>query len=1118
MEKHLTQLPEKLKTAILLLLTVLATIKPAPSKAEQKPDLINRPVTVKFSNETLDLSLEKLKRAAANIAFNYKVNDVAPVKVKAATFVNKPLKDILDVLVNHTSLEYEEKYNTIVISHKKVVVQTEKTTVTGTVSDKDGPLAGVSVHSKNSQAATSTDMNGNYKLTVEEGDMLVFSFVGYKSQEVVADHTPLNVTLTADVTGLSAVVVVGYGTQKKTDITGAVGSLKIADVKDRSVGSVTEMLQGQIPGVTVLNEGGDPTSLPSIRLRGQSSFNNEGPLYVVDGTVYTGGPIDPADIESIDVLKDSYAAIYGAKAAGGVILITTKRGKKGATNLNVSAKGGFQNAIKILQALNAAQYADAINQAYDNAGLPRLDAFNAQVNPDSRTTRTNWPNALFRTGHMQDYDLNINGGNDKSTFYVSGGYRKNDAILLNTNSVRYNFRFNSDHQIKDWLKIGESMSYSFNNGQGANTTSAYTGAILTAIFYPPNASIYNADGSFGGVPAQYAGSYGDVINPVAYLKRLDNSDGVTSYTINPYVEVKFLKDFKFRSNLGITKNLETIKNFDTRILEPGKKFFDNSLFQEQNNSSTVLAEQTLTYDKVLAKDHHITALAGYTYQDDIQEYFSVNTDNYLNEDPAYRYIINGSLYPTGTPLQGAKNELALISYLGRVGYDYKGKYFINGIIRRDATSQLSSKYRSQTYPGVSAGWLISKEPFFPTDAIVSFAKLRVSYGQSGNLAGLPDFPTAVLLTKTSAYLGNPAAVVTGAAIDGLGNGNLRWEKATQSNIGVDLGFFDGKLNVTADVFEKKNTQFLFAPPVAAVFGVSNPPFINGGEIKNKGLELSVRYEGNVGKLRYNFALNGSYIKNKIVDILPGQETILSNPTVRASLVPVELVQGNPLYSFYGYRTAGLFQSQQDINNYKGPSGALIQPNAKPGDIKFVDINGDGVLNNSDKTYLGTPFPKFEYGYTANFNYASFDLSIFLQGVAGNKIFNAVKYTGLNASIQNYNLLADAKNAWTPTHTNTSIPRLSASDANGNFGNVSDFYVEDGSYLRIKNVTLGYTIPKAIVNKIGVRNVRIYADAQNLVTFTKYSGLDPEVGINQNGVDLGLYPQSRIILVGINVGL
>ncbi|WP_183560379.1 SusC/RagA family TonB-linked outer membrane protein [Mucilaginibacter sp. SP1R1] len=1123
MEKPLTPISRKLMTAILLLLTILTTFLPGTSMAERVTSLIDQPVTVRFGNETMAASLEKLKKAANDIAFNYKLNDVELVKVKAESFVNKPLKDVLNALMNNTQLEYKEKYNTIIISRKKVVVaaKVDKIAVTGTVSDADGSLAGVAIRSKNSSESTSTDINGNYKLTVERGEVLVFTFIGYKAQEVVADHSPLNVTLSTDVTGLSAVVVVGYGTQKKSDVTGAVGSLKVTNVKDRSVGSVTEMLQGQIPGVTVLNEGGDPTALPSIRLRGQSSFNNEGPLTVVDGTIYNGGPIDPADIESIDVLKDSYAAIYGAKAAGGVILITTKRGKQGKTNLDISVKGGTQNAIKILQALNAADYADAINQAYDNAGIPRLEAFDAVKNPDSRITRTNWPNALFRTGYIQDYNLNISGGNEKSTFYVSGGYRKNDAILLNTNSVRYNFRVNSDHQIKDWLKMGESMSYSYNNGQGANTTSAYTGALLTAIFYPPNASIYNADGSFGGVPAQYAGSYGDVINPVAYLKRLNNNDGVTSFTINPYVEVNLLKGLKFRSNLGITKNLETIKNFSPRILEPGKKFFDNSLFQEQNNSSTLLTEQTLNYDRVFGTDHHITALIGYTYQDDKQEYFSVNTDNYVSEDPASQYIINGTLYPSGTPLQGQKIESAVISYLSRVGYDYKGKYLINAILRRDQTSQLNAKHRTENYPGVSAGWILSKESFFPVDGLVSFAKLRASYGQSGNLAGLTgaaNFPTYVSLTKTSGYLGSPATVVTGAAVDGIANENLSWERATQTDIGADVEFFNGKLSVNADAFVKTNTHFIFQPPVAAVFGVSNPPFVNGGKIQNKGIELAVKYQNSVGQLHYNFAVNGSYIKNKIIDILPGEETILSNPTVRGSLVPVELVQGNPLYSFYGYRTAGLFQSQDQINNYKGPDGTLIQPNAKPGDIKFVDINKDGKLTDADKTYLGTPFPKFNYGFTANFNYASFDLSIFLQGIAGNKIFNAVKYTGLNASIQNYNLLEDAKNAWTPTHTNTNIPRLSASDANGNFGNVSDFYVENGSYMRIKNVTLGYTLPKSIVDKIGVRNVRIYANAQNLVTFTKYTGLDPEVGINQNGVDLGLYPQSRIILVGVNVGL
>lgn len=1119
MEKSLTRISRSLTTAILLLLTSLAISWPAFAKAERNTSIIDQPVTVKFADETMDASLEKLKKAVNSVAFNYKMDDVAAVKVKAGSFVNKPLKDVLNALTANTQLEYREKYGTIIISHKKPVHVVDKITVTGTVTDKDGPLAGVAVRSKTTSAATSTDVNGNFKISVEKGDVLVFSFVGYKSQEVTADQSPLNVTLDADVTGLNAVVVVGYGTQKKSDVTGSVGSLKVSNVKDRSVGSVTEMLQGQIAGVTVLNEGGDPTSLPNIRLRGQSSFNTEGPLTVVDGTIYNGGPIDPADIESIDVLKDSYAAIYGAKAAGGVILITTKRGKEGKTNLEITAKGGVQNALKILQALNAADYADAMNTAYDNAGKPRNPAFDATGNPDSRITRTNWANALFKTGYVQDYNLNISGGTEKSHFYISGGYRKNDAILLNTNAIRYNFRVNSDHQINNWLKIGESMSYTYNNGQGANTTSAYTGAILTAIFYPPNASIYNPDGSFGGVPAQYAGSYGDVINPVAYLKRLDNSDATNSFNINPYVEVSLIKGLKFRSNLGITKNLETTKDFSSRVLEPGKKFFDNSLFQQQNNARTILAEQTLSFDRTFAEKHHVSALAGYTYQDDMNEYFSVNTDNYLSEDPAYRYSINGTLNPTGVPLQGQKNEQALISYIGRLGYDFEGKYFVNGILRRDANSSIGSQKRTQNYPGVSLGWIVSKEGFFPKDGLVSFAKLRASYGQSGNLAGLNTyFPTAVTLTKTAGYLGSPATAITGSAVDGLANLNLGWERAAQTNIGVDLGLLNGSINVTADAFIKRNTQFIFQPPVAAVYGVSNPPYVNGGEIKNRGIELAVKYQGSIGELHYNLAANGSYIKNKIEDILPGQQIIPGGPSVRDNLVPVSLRKGYSLYSFFGYKTAGLFQSQDEVNNYKDGSGNLIQPNAKAGDIKFQDLNHDGKLNDADKAYLGTPFPKFTYGFTANFNYGPFDLSVFLQGIAGNKLFNAVKYTGLNASIQNYNLLADAKNAWTPTHTNTNIPRLSASDANGNFGTVSDFYVENGSYMRIKNITLGYNLPKMLMTKIGVRSARIFANAQNLATFTKYTGLDPEVGINQNGVDLGLYPQARIILVGVNVGL
>lgn len=1066
-------------------------------------------------------SIFKTIEKQTNYTFFYKVELINKLKKFTVDVKDEPIEQVLDDLLKDQPVTYKIVDKVIIINGKSAVSTAiySPITVTGTVKDSKGiTLPGITVVVKDGNMTTVTDANGNFKITADEHATLIISSIGYKRQEVPLNgQTVLTVTLLDDVSQLQDVVVVGYGTQKKSDITGAVGSLKIGNVRDRSVGSVTEMLQGQIPGVTVLNEGGDPTATPNIRLRGQSSFNAEGPLTVVDGTIYNGGPIDPNDIESIDVLKDSYAAIYGAKAAGGVILITTKRGKKGETNLDISVKGGVQNSLKILQALNAADYADAINQAYDNAGKTRLPAFDAIVNPDSRVTRTNWPNALFRTGHIQDYNVNISGGSDKSTFYVSGGYRKNDAILLNTNSVRYNFRVNSDHQIKPWLRIGESMSFSYNNGQGANTSSAYTGAILSAIFYPPNASIYNADGSFGGVPSQYAGSYGDVINPVAYLKRLDNSNAVTSFTINPYVEVSLIKGLKFRSNLGFTKNLQTIKNFSTRILEPGKKFFDNFLFQGNYNARTILTEQTLNFDRTFG-DHHITALAGYTYQDDTQDFFSVNTDNYLSEDPAYRYLINGTLNPTGVPLQGNKNESALISYLGRVGYDYKGKYFVNGIIRRDASSLIGVAKRTQTYPGVSAGWLISKEPFFPTNGFVTFAKLRASYGQSGNLAGLPNFPTSVSLTKTSGYLGNPAAVVTGSAVDGIANLSIGWEKATQTDLGFDLGMLNGQLNITGDVFIKKNTQFIFQPPVAAVFGVSNPPFVNGGAIQNKGIELGIKYQNSIGQLHYNFAANGSYIKNTIQDILPGQQLILSTPTVRDNLVPVQLRQGYSLYSFFGYRTAGLFQTQDEVNNYKGPTGALIQPNAKPGDIKFLDLNGDGKLNDADKAYLGTPFPKFTYGFTANFSYGGFDLSVFLQGTAGNKIFNAIKYTGLNASIQNYNLLADAKNAWTPTNTNTSIPRLSASDANGNFGNVSDFYVESGAYMRIKNVTLGYTLPKTLMAKIGIRSARVFANAQNLATFTKYKGLDPEVGIGQNGVDLGLYPQSRIFLIGLNVGL
>ena len=996
--------------------------------------------------------------------------------------------------------------------------------ISGIVKDAQGsPLAGVSVIVKGTNKGTSSNINGDFSIEANAGDVLEFTIVGYQKKIItVGPDSKINVEMEIEAAIGNEVVVVGYGTQRKQDITGAVTEVNLTGLKSRSYKDVGQALQGNAPGVIVQDEGGDPTSGSRINIRGLGGVNAENPLYIVDGAIYNGGPLNPNDIESISVLKDASAAIYGARASGGVILVTTKKGKEGKLSLDVDVKNGFQNAWRIPEALNAAEYARVSNQAADNAGVSRLPVFDASVYPDGQITRTNWMDEIFRTGKLQDYNIGLRGGSKQSTFYTSFDYRKDDGILLNTYSERYNFRINSDHQITDWLSIGEHLSLTYNDGQyGTNTTSGYQGAIISAIFYPPSVSVYKPDGSFNGLPDQYAGSYGDIINPVAYLKRLDSHNPQTGIFVNPYLSIKLLKGLTFKSNLAITRNMNTSKEFDTRVLETGKKFFNNTLNMGNGTLQDLLAEQTLNYqNRFNGGVHSLNVLLGYTYQKSSYEQFNVHAQDFDREDPQFRYFVNANeIYPPS----GGKTESAVLSYFGRVNYSFQDKYLFTGILRRDGTSKLTSSNRWEYYPSISAGWRVNKESFMEGVSWIDNLKIRGSWGKLGNLASLPDNAINIPFELLDAsILGSPTNLYYGLAQNTISNPNLLWAISAQTDFGIDANFLNNRISLTADYFKRITERMILQIPVPSTAGASNGPFVNlPGKAQDQGWELGLGYHSNKSKqLTYNINVSLTSVKNKVISL---DDKVFPNGIggyyqVRATLDPIRTMAGQPLYSYYVVKTAGTFKSQQEIDNYVNKDGKLIQPFAKPGDLKFIDANHDGKISPDDRVFDGSAFPNFSYGLNANLNYKGFDINVFIQGVQGNKLFNAVKFTGLNAGQQGYNMLKDILDAWSPQNVNSNIPRVSANDPNNNFGTTSDFYIEDGSYVRLKNITIGYTLPDVLTQKMHISSLRVYLTGQNVFTSTKYTGFDPEVGMDQYGVDLGRYPVARAFMFGINLSL
>jgi len=1068
-------------------------------------------VTLKINKGRRLNEIVKEIEAASGLSFVYNPD----LLQERNTFVSgefkmEPVRSLLDKL----GLSVIEKGDYVILNN--ATFNKPDRIITGVVKDSTGiTLPGVSVKVVGTQSGTITDANGAFRIEASAQTVLSFSMIGYRTKEVTVGENPvINVTLIEERSNLGEVVVVGYGTQKKETLTGAVSVVSLDKLSSRSVNSVGDVLAGKSPGVIVTNEGGDPTSTPRINIRGSGGLNGESVLYVIDGSIFLGTPqLNPNDIESISVLKDAAAAIYGARASGGVVLITTKKGKSGKMQVSFDAKLGQQTAWRKLEPLNAAQRAQVAATAAKNGGTNILPAFDASKYPDGQITRTNWMDEVFRDGLLQDYNAAINGGNEKSNFYLSFNYRNAEGIVLNTKTQRYNFRINSEHELASWLKVGENLSYSSTNGNGANTSSDYTGALLSAIYYPTNGTPYNANGSFAGLPGgQYAGDYGDIINPVAELQRIDINNPVNVLVVNPYATLKLAKGLTFRSNLSITKRDATFKSFTPKRPEVGKPVLSNSLQQSSDQSSDFLTEQVLSYKETFAK-HSLDVTGGYTFQKTKNSGLSTSGAGFDDESPQYRYLANATVIQ---PSSSYYNANAVSSLFLRANYNYGEKYLLSLIGRRDGVSLLSKENRTRNYVSASAGWLITKEDFLKDATWLNELKVRGSYGILGNLGSLNPSAVNPLLVATQSYFGQTPTLQTGYVSNILANSGLKWAESRQTNFGLDVTVLN-RLSLVADYFIKDIDKMILTRTLPGTAGLGTQT-INAGKVRDKGIELGLTYNSDKNTA-FTYSVNATLTKinNKVLNLGDGLQNIAVGTNFRNELAPLSITVGQPLYSYYVLKTEGIFQSQAEADNYKNASGQKIQPNAKAGDFKFADLDGNGSIDSKDRYFAGSAYPDFSYGLSFNASYKNFDFNIFAQGVQGNKLFNAVKRTTYSASGPSYNKLVGILDAWSPENPGGKVPIISTSDSNGNF-NASDFYIEDGSYLRIRNVTLGYSLPKQLTSKLRTGAIRVYATANNLFTITNYSGFDPEIGMDNNGLDVGRYPQARSFILGLSVNL
>lgn len=1111
----------------LLLLLALCITTAAFSQQKQKT------VTLSLRHVTVKTALKALQKESG-LSYWINAKDVDLQKVVSVEVKSATVEDALKVILKGQNVHYSIKDGHIVISKSapSAVLNrgewqgTHK--VTGTVTDEKGQsLPGVSVVIKGTTRGTITDLKGNYTLSnVPSSKDLVFSFVGYERQDVpVKNQEVLNVQMQPANIGLNEVVVMGYGSRKKSTLTGAVSVVDVKDIKREKIPNVAQALQGQVAGVVVTSSTGAPGDPIQVRIRGNATIGNNNPLYIVDGVPTRDITfLNPSDIKSMTVLKDAAAAaIYGSRASNGVILITTDQGKAGQTRFSVHFYQGWSTVSNLPVMCNAQQYMSAVTTAWNNSDRTGANPYTTGVGQNGfKLANTNWLKELFTVGHSSNVQFSASGGNAKARFLVSLNYYHNNGIVIFNNDQyqRFDYRTNFNANLTKRLKIGTNLLLSGSTQDALSSKGDQPGIIRHALIRPPVLAVYKSPSDptysksdpFTDMPFYTKTGYDVALerslyemsqNPIALAYFTDNKKHDYRTFGNVFGEYSFLKNknLKFRTNLGVDLSFTHDKAFAQNFGDDdgggsaidaglGRENRPSSLNENRGQAFTYTWNNVINYVKNINQKNYLHALIGSEYINNYESSIGASRERYAYTSPQFRFLDYGNstldVWNSGTA-----SQYALMSYFGSVTYVYDNKIMATGIMRADASSRFAKKHRWGYFPSISVGYKISSEKFMKNLKWLSNLKIRGSWGRVGNQE-IPNYAYLTLISQSGGKV----------VINRFGNPDLKWETTTQSNIGFDLGMFENKLSISAEYYWKRTTGILLPVSLPSVVGNVQPTIVNAGIVSNKGFECTVNYRNYNHKFKYSFSGNIATLKNNVDQLYPNLPVIMGAEGVTRTVV------GQPIASYYGYKAIGIYQTDAEINSYLH---GTVDPTAtvKPGDIKFADLNGDGVINSKDETFIGKSVPDFTYGFTFNGSYKGFDVSMLWQGVQGISRYNSGKQiVDYDTRPFNYTV-ARVKGAWHGPGTSNTIPRLTFEDNGGS--KVSSIFVENASYLRLVNFEIGYTVKM----KNQIKSLHFYVSGQNLLTFTKYSGLDPQT---TDVMDMGTYPSARSFLLGVNVNL
>ena len=1006
--------------------------------------------------------------------------------------------------------------------------------VTGKVTDREDnqPLIGVSIVEKGTTNGALSDIDGNYSLTLDTGAVLSFSYVGYETTDVnVNGRSNIDVVLSVADRMLKDVVVTGYRTEIRTDVASSISSIKSKDVENLVVLGIDQALQGQAPGLQVTQSTGAPGDDIAVRIRGAGTLGNNNPLFIIDGVPTTGNinMFSTSDIESIEILKDgAAAAIYGSRAANGVIVITTKKGKAGKPVYTLNSSVGFSQVYNLPKLLNKRDYLMIRNEAIANANvlrdiphqLPLYDLNTLNDLPD-----VDWLDEVFNPAPIQRHSLSAMGGSETSKYYVMGEYMNQEGTFRGQGFEKYDLRFNGEVGNKNF-KIGNNISFAYTNRKVINSSGDGYGAgnelsgIRYALIAAPVFRIRHDDGSYINTSTEFGDPilYGDGnANPLAIIDATDWTIKRHRIFGNVFAELTILEGLKIRTNLGGDFSFENEKKFKLE-LSPSI-YHPTSLTEGRVFEQNLVWNNTIDFQRTFGR-HRVSALVGMEAIQNQTNYLGASVNNFFRNDLLFHYIDNSvteDIMNIGA--SGIVTEWALLSQFGQLGYTYDNRYVINGSVRRDGSSRFGKNNRYGIFPSVSAAWNVSNEKWFSNIDFISSLKLRASWGQLGNQE-IGVYPYSSLIQIGDIVYSFGDQIVTGAQIVETGNNNIKWETSTQIDFGLDFSLLKDRITIIADYYRKRTDGILVRVPIPQIGGAQNPPYVNAGEVENKGFELGIIIKNKSSRFNYSVGANISTVKNTVLSIAGGDPILGGFGLSDGPITKTEV--GYPVGSFFLYKMLGLFQTQEEID-----ASPFQTKDTRPGDVKFADLNGDNKIDDKDRDHFGSPFPDLIYGLNFSCNFMNFDFSALAQGVQGNDVYFLYGNFAYETQSRGFNSYEEILNRWTPSNTNTDIPKVSLDDRNGN-RRVSTRFLEDGSYLRLRNVTLGYTIKNPFKTGV-ISNVRIYFTAQNLLTFTKYPGLDPEIHANTNdtkgidiasdlavGIDWGTVPSPRTFIGGITV--